>query len=251
MRASRIEAASVALIALLLVGMGMATGGPVGQDPAYHRFADARTWWGVPNTLDVLSNVFFAAAGLWGLSLGARCEAGLRSSLDLFFTGLVLTAAGSAYYHWAPSDATLVWDRLPIVISFAGAIGAMAHQYLGADARARWANAWLCMGVLSVGLWAAGGDLRLYLVVQFGGFLLGLSWILGHRFAATAAPAGSTSLPWGGVWGAYALAKLAESLDAWLWHWTSGALAGHALKHVIAAAGVALLCRALSRQASR
>ncbi len=246
MTASSIERASIALIVLLLVAL--APLGPVAQQAAYHQFADARMFWGVPHALDVVSNAGFALVGLWGLSLSARLEAGLRSSLDLFFTGLVLTALGSAYYHWAPTDATLVWDRLPIVMSFAGALGAMAHQYLGVSARSRWTNAWLYLGVLSVGLWAASGDLRLYLVVQFGGFALGLLWLGAYaiRQRGRPHPAGPR-LPWGVVWVAYALAKAAESLDVHIWRWSEGMLAGHMLKHLFAAAGVALLCGALSR----
>lgn len=246
MSTATLERASVALVILLLAAL--APLGPIAQQDAYHHFSDARVFWGVSNALDVLSNAAFAAVGLWGLSLTARLEPGLRASLDLFFTGLVLTALGSAYYHWAPTDASLVWDRLPIVMSFAGALGAMAHQYLGAAARARWTNAWLYLGVLSVGMWAASGDLRLYLVVQFGGFLLGLLWLVACavRQPGPVRPAGPW-LPWGAVWVAYAMAKAAESLDVHVWRWTEGLFAGHVLKHLFAAAGVALLCRTLSR----
>ena len=34
----------------------------------------------------------------------------------------VLTAFGSAWYHAQPSDATLVWDRLPMALGFAGLV---------------------------------------------------------------------------------------------------------------------------------
>src|SRR5258705_8305350 len=40
---------------------------PVPQDPAYHRLADARTLLGVPNFLNVASNLPFLVAGLFGL----------------------------------------------------------------------------------------------------------------------------------------------------------------------------------------
>ena len=48
---------------LLAVGAAAATGvvfafPPIRQDPAYHQVADRRPMLGVPNTLDVLSNLY-------------------------------------------------------------------------------------------------------------------------------------------------------------------------------------------------
>ena len=40
---------------------------PVYQDQAYHHFADQRTWFGIPNTFDVLSNLGLFVSGVWGL----------------------------------------------------------------------------------------------------------------------------------------------------------------------------------------
>ena len=40
---------------------------PLGPD--YHRFVDNRTMFGIPNGLDVLSNVLFLIVGLWGVTL--------------------------------------------------------------------------------------------------------------------------------------------------------------------------------------
>ena len=43
------------------------------------------------------------------------CE---RRPYAFVFVGLVFTAFGSAYYHLAPDNARLVWDRLPMTIVF-------------------------------------------------------------------------------------------------------------------------------------
>ena len=32
--------------------------------------------------------------------------------------GVLLTGFGSGYYHWSPSNETLVWDRLPMTLTF-------------------------------------------------------------------------------------------------------------------------------------
>src|SRR5690242_13090880 len=78
---------------------------PIPQDQAYHAFADRRTIFGIPNFGNVISNVPFAGIGIIGLRLVHGAPA------RVLFAGVLLTFFGSAYYHLAPSDARLVWDR--------------------------------------------------------------------------------------------------------------------------------------------
>mgnify|MGYP000426183297 CR=1 FL=1 len=60
-------AACAAMMALSLLAI-VACGGPhMAQYAHYHGFADQRTAWGVPCAGDVLSNLPFAAMGVWGL----------------------------------------------------------------------------------------------------------------------------------------------------------------------------------------
>src|SRR5258708_20597329 len=82
------------------------------QDEAYHQFADGRAIAGVPNFWNVVSNLPFAVVGI----LGLRKLHGLTNRV--LFTGVLLTCFGSAYYHWAPSDARLLWDALPMTVIF-------------------------------------------------------------------------------------------------------------------------------------
>jgi len=37
------------------------------QPASYHNFADKREWLGIPNFLDVISNLPFAIIGVWGI----------------------------------------------------------------------------------------------------------------------------------------------------------------------------------------
>lgn len=245
MKKTTLENLSLALVVAVLLGLGLLPAVP--QDLDYHGFADSRGWGGLPNAWDVLSNLCFVAVGLWGLHVIRRTEGELRGALNLFAMGLVLTGLGSAYYHLAPSNETLVWDRLPMTLAFAGALGAMAHQYVAPSAVFRWQNAWLYLGCLSVAVWAQADDLRLYLAVQAGGFLLGALWMA----ASLRAPAAAAALPWHWVWLGYGLAKAAEAADQWIWQATEGLLAGHALKHVFASLGVACLWQSLAAQTKK
>src|SRR5262245_34834311 len=101
---------------------------PLAQPQAYHDFADQRTLWGIPHALDVLSNLGFIAVGLWGLVAAARGRFNFslaptaRAAWLAMFVGLTLTGLGSAFYHLAPSDPTLVWDRLPMALAFSGLV---------------------------------------------------------------------------------------------------------------------------------
>jgi hypothetical protein len=131
--------------------------GPVLQFPDYNQFADRSTLWGVPNARNVLSNAGFALVGLLGLWRLAprRHEPALRRGFwgyALFLVGVTLTACGSAYYHLAPQNARLVFDRLPIALACAGLLAAVrAEARPRADVRRDAA----LLGVVAIGtvLW--------------------------------------------------------------------------------------------------
>lgn len=242
---SLLEKISFALFVLCLAGMG--TQPLLFQSAAYHAFADHRGWLGLPNALDVLSNLAFLAPGLWGLSLASRTPEPLRGSLHLLSTGLVLTALGSALYHVNPNDFSLLWDRVPMVLVFSGVMGAMAYQYLGEEAVHRWQNAWLYLGLVALAVWANTGDLRLYVVVQVGGFLVGAVWIA-WGYAVRGRHANEPELPWAAVWVGYGAAKLAEYLDHWVWEQSAQVVGGHAFKHVLAGLGLLYLLHAINKR---
>jgi len=97
---------------------------PIPQPLSYHNFADHRAWLGIPNFNDVASNLPFAIVGIWGLIV--MFATGATKFVDererwfylVMFAALILTAFGSGYYHLAPDNARLVWDRIPIMIVF-------------------------------------------------------------------------------------------------------------------------------------
>jgi hypothetical protein len=94
--------------------------GRIPQNPAYHGLADRRTLLGVPNALDVLSNLPFVVVGALGLAVVRRGGGanGVATFADpwerwpaaALFLGTLLTAFGSSWYHLAPDSARLLWD---------------------------------------------------------------------------------------------------------------------------------------------
>jgi len=219
----------VALVALLAAAALLPK---VLQDPAYHGFADQRSWLGIPRAADVLSNLPFALVGIFGIvRLTSRERPRFRieteRALWCIAVGLVGTAAGSAWYHLEPSDASLVWDRLPLSVVFAGVVAAGLAQRFEGHA-ARWGLPVLAvLGVASVAYWSMTGNLAPYLAFQGGGILALLCVIVLTRNA-------DDPFPWGWVIAWYALAKIAETADGGVWDATRGLIAGHAIKHLFA-----------------
>ena len=86
----------------LLAALALACFGPsVAQHAHYHAFADQRGWLGLPCAMDVLSNLLFALAGLWGLLRVWQARVlygpdGRWSLAAVFFAGLLVTAVGMA-----------------------------------------------------------------------------------------------------------------------------------------------------------
>ncbi|HLA38639.1 MAG TPA: alkaline phytoceramidase, partial [Candidatus Glassbacteria bacterium] len=112
------------------------------QDPSYHQFADRRTFFAVPNFFDVASNLPLSLAGLWGFwRIFRRLLANSRHNPELrriyllyagFFALVALTGIGSSYYHLAPDNGRLFWDRLPLSLAFMCLLAAVVAERAGA-----------------------------------------------------------------------------------------------------------------------
>jgi len=221
---------------------------PIPQDEDYHAFADGRTLLGIPNCLNVISSAAFLLAGAAGLSCLARgvppgAMPELMTACRIFFAGMLLIGMGSACYHLAPDNRSLVWDRLPMTLSFMAFFSVLLGEYVSARAGARLLWPLLLAGVLSVLYWwlteqRGHGDLRPYVLVQFLPMVIMPLLLLFYN-----SPFGSSGWLWL-VLVVYAASKLAELGDAFLFELT-GIISGHTLKHVLAATGGLLFLGAL------
>lgn len=230
--------AGLLLFAIVLIAALFLFTGPIPQDPAYHNFADTRTLLGIPNFWNVASNLPFALVGLAGLVYVLRhadkvCVPGLETTCGVFFAGILLTAFGSAYYHVNPSDDALVWDRLPMTISFAGLFCIIVGEFLAVRAARLLLIPMLLLGFASVEYWALTeahgvGDLRPYAIVQFLPMLLIPLILLTHRSAVR-----QNRIFWW-IIAFYFMAKFCEMLDARIYA-IGELLSGHSLKHLVAA----------------
>lgn len=230
------------LLAVALVAAGaLLLHGPIRQWADYHAFADAVPWLGVPNAALVLTNLPFALVG----GIAWRALDPSRPSWTAWRTvalSVFATAFGSAWYHADPNDAALVFDRLPIAWGCAAIACALLAERV--DPRAgSWPVVLAAVGgaTASVVAWTLTGDLRPYVFVQFAPLLLVVVALL----ARMAPPDPARSVGDGAWWAAlalYALAKACEAADHPI-HDVLAPWSGHALKHLLAAAGAAVLLR--------
>jgi hypothetical protein len=234
--------ASIALLgfaAPVALAFALAWGRLPAEDPAgYFAFADTRALGALPNAWNVLTNLPFVAVA-WGLwrTYGRDPEPAFRRAGAWLAAGMLLTAAGSAWFHRAPSPETLFWDRLPMALAFSGvALLLVADRFSSSLALAlSWPLPLAAMG--TVAWWRLGGGLRPYLALQFGSMAWTLLVVAGRR------PRRLSDATIAGVLAAYALAKGLEAGDGAIYAALGGTVSGHALKHLCAAAALALLTR--------
>ena len=221
------------------------------QPAAYHDFADRRAGFGIENVLDVVSNVGFLLAGIVGLVVvlrpRTRFEFGAeRWPYGIFFLGVLLTAAGSAYYHLAPDNERLFWDRAADHDLAHGADLSPGRRSRQRAGRARAAGTDAAGGAASAIYWiaterAGAGNVVPYVVVQ--GYavviLLVFALLLPSRYTR------GSDVYW--VFAAYVIAKLMELFDRELLA-LGNLVSGHTLKHLAAAVAGFVVCRMLLRR---
>ena len=219
---------------------------PFPQNPLYHEFADQRLMFGVPHAMNVLSNTAFCLVGIWGsvvIVLRVEKSYGIGVIYLVFFFGVFFTGFGSAYYHWSPDDSTLVWDRLPMTAGFMAFTSVIIFERYSESLAYKLFLPLLILGVLSVIYWDWFGDLRPYLVIQFGPMLI-LPLII-WKFSGP----GSRWLWLTMVF--YVAAKLLEIYDHQVFEFTTGLVSGHTLKHLAAAMATLMMVAKVSASVAR
>lgn len=245
---SRENRLNVIVIIVIIVIIGIFSADPIAQDQSYHNFVDQRGIITIPNFFNVFSNLPFIIIGISGIRLvisgqavGGLAE--LQSMYLVFFVGVLLIGFGSAYYHYHPTNLTLLWDRLPMTIAFMAFFSAIVGEYISSRLALKLFVPLLLSGIISVLYWYVtelngSGDLRAYALVQFLPALLIplILWFFNSKL-------NGNKYIWG-ILGIYALSKTMELFDAQIYS-QLGILSGHSLKHITAAFGTLIFYWAL------
>lgn len=235
---------------------GMLALPPIPQTQDYHRFADQRAFLGIPHFLNVVSNAAFLLVGAMGLSFlwrrrGSGPEASFAGGSErwpyvIFFLGVTLTGLGSGYYHLAPDNARLVWDRAPMSVAFMSILAALVTERISVKAGHLSLFPLVAAGIGSVWYWrltelGGRGDLRPYIIVQFYPMVaIPLIMLLfPSRYTRSADLLGAAAI--------YGVAKAFEAADAQVFA-VGRIVSGHTLKHLTAALATYLILRMLRRR---
>ncbi len=224
----------IALICIAVIGIiAVIVQSPMQQDVNYHQFADKRCTVFIPNILNVISNLSFVIIGLIGLiySYFKKIKNNTTVSNYVFFIGIFLTGIGSSIYHYNPSTATLVWDRIPMTISFTAFFSIIIIEYIHIKFGKGLLWVALTLGITSVVYWYVSelnncGDLRFYAIVQF------LPIVLIPIILLIFKKQKQTYYYWLVIL-TYVIAKLFEAYDYQIFNFCK-IISGHSLKHIMA-----------------
>ncbi|ACV26453.1 ceramidase domain-containing protein [Kangiella koreensis] len=239
----------VAISILAIAGMFFV--GPIAQDNQYHLFADSHQIVGISNFWNVFSNFSFVLVGLFGLWRYPRLAVADSKAGYLFLcVGVLLVGFGSAYYHAAPSNASLLWDRLPMTVAFMALFALLLSERVISSCRNLVLWVLVIFGVLAALYWSwteslGQGDLRPYMLVQFLPIILMplILWLFKERYLSTSLLFYAFIL--------YFLAKACEYFDHEIYEMTQ-LVSGHTLKHLVASLAVlCIICAVPAKSANK
>ena len=156
---------------------------------------------------------------------------------------MALVFFGSAYYHLAPDNGTLVWDRLPMSIGFMALSVAVLADHIDPRLEKILLVPAIVLGLASVIWWRYTDDLRPYVLVQFLPLLMLPVLLFLFRGARQDRSFLLAALL------IYALSKLAEHFDRALFELTGEIVSGHSLKHLLSATALLVIYVMLRRRA--
>ncbi len=247
LKATTREAKVGAVLATALVTAAVFSRLPrIPQFEKYHDFADKRRLAGIPYFTNVVSNAAFVVAGARGLYFvlkqapvgdhGVFMEPHERWPFAGMFLGSLLVGLGSGYYHLAPDNPKLAWDRWPMTITFVSFLNTVINDRISPQAARGLYVPLLLLGLASVSHWraterAGHSDIRAYGFVHVGSSILVplILLLFPSRYR-------NAHEQWK-VLGLYALAMTGEVLDKPVYA-MGHLISGHSLKHLFGAAAV-------------
>jgi len=224
---------------------------PFSQNCSYHHFADTSLIFGVTNFYNVITNSFFFLIGFIALyKLYINKTLIILEEVHylyfILFAGLIFVSLGSGYYHLNPNNETLLWDRLPMSISFMALFSIVIAEFISMNLAKYLSFPLIIAGMASVLYWYVSelngvGDLRYYILIQFLPMLIipMILLLFSSRFNQTK-----------GYWFLlllYLLAKLCEYFDTQIYTFLEY-ISGHSIKHMFAALALYILIYVYERR---
>ena len=239
---------------LLFIALVIITGvcflNPISQSQEYHNFSDDRIFFFFSNFFNVISNLPFVISGMVGLYFTVIKNKlntnPVYKSYIVFFIGILFTGFGSAYYHLNPNDNTLIWDRLPMTISFMSFFSLIIGECVSAKLSKQVLFPFLLIGFSSIIYWQITAnyghdDLRFYILIQFLPIVLIPIILLLYK------PQKDLQLYLWLIILSYLIAKIGEAFDNSIYQKLQ-IISGHTIKHLFASFAPVLLIFSLYKR---
>jgi hypothetical protein len=243
----------VLLSVFLVTAITMMFLDPIAQDLAYHKFSDVRAFFDIPYFMDVMSNMPFVVLGVLGFLVVGKAYKNKPMAFFLmtftFFVGVFLTGIGSAFYHYAPNNFSLIFDRLPMTLVFTPFFATIIYDYVDRRAGAIIFYGLLLLGIYSILYWyytevMGAGDLRLYAFVQYFPVVAVPLILIFYKNSKLY----TRQIIY--AFGAYTIAKLCENFDTEIFE-ALQLVSGHTIKHLFSALAVYFIYTIYKRQVTR
>ncbi len=234
----------ILILSTLAFALGFVIFGRIEQPQWYHEFADDRTFFGIPNTADVLSNLALLIPGVIGLALVKEMHqkgGGYSDPFELviiasLFAGITLTFIGSMWYHLEPNDATMIWDRMPMTIVFASICSLVIADRMSVELAKKIHVPLMITGIISVLLWHWTGDLRPFFFFKHEPIIIIVTLLIFGKATYDRETDYFIAL------GLFLLATVLELADSTIYGITT-IISGHTLKHILAGIACWVLLR--------
>ncbi|RYR47270.1 hypothetical protein Ahy_A07g033221 [Arachis hypogaea] len=204
----------------------------------HHHFVDmrnllaSRSFAGVPNTINVITNFPFLVVGVLGFVLALDGAVFYISSQGevyawvVFYAGMVGVAFGSAYYHLKPDNHRVLWDTLPMMVAFSSLFSALVVERFGQRIGLFCLFALIFAAVLCVVYERNYNDIRFCMIFQL---TLPLAIpVIAFMYSSKY----THSRYWFLATGIYLLAKFEGATDKKLYHANNYIISGHSLEHL-------------------
>ena len=184
--------------------------------PEYHNFADKRTFLGIPNAMDVISNIAILIPALYLLQRKKKTK-----ESNLLILHIILLSVASSYYHFNPSDETIFGDLLMIAAS------SMIILIIISDTE--YGLLLYSYAIFSILYWKYTGDLRFYILI-----LIGVPLYIVIKYYKDINLRNYVYI----IIIATILLRLSEHNDHFIYKLTNKQISGHTLKHIFSGIGI-------------
>jgi len=219
---------------------------PVRLPESYHEFADNRQLIPhIPNTLNVLSSIPFLVIGVYALlevnhrMTPTKWE---KMTWNIFFTSVIATFFGSAFYYLWPNNHSLFWDIFPIAVACAALVATSLYECISEKLGRRVLIPAILFNCFSVLYWYFFNDLRFYSLSQFlTCYLISVVPVLfPSRYSKAAYYELAVIF--------FIIAKLCEGFDRLIFILDWNTVSGHTLKHLLSSLSGFLMTVMLRRR---